>query len=75
MLVLGLHSWSREARGAWVEWSWYPTGHRVWAPIVGGRLKWHRGPVRPYASARLAPGIAHDFRIGINIGPTDFIWG
>jgi hypothetical protein len=75
LLVLGLHTWRREACGAWVEWTWYPSGGRGWAPGLGVRAKWHRGSVRPYASARISPGIAHGVRIGIIIGPKDLLWG
>lgn len=71
LLVLGLHTWSREARGAWVEWVWYPTGHRAWAPSISGRAKWHHGTIRPYASVRVAPGVAHEVRFGITIGRID----
>ncbi len=75
LLVLGLHTWSREARGVWVEFVWYPTGHRAWAPSISGRARWRRGRVRPYASFRIAPGVAHEVRLGLIIGRIDLVWG
>lgn len=75
LLVLGLHSWSREARGVWVEYIWYPSGHRGWTPSISGRVKWRRGRIRPYASLRVAPGFAHELRLGVITGPVDFVWG
>ena len=75
LLVLGVHTFSREARGAWVEWTWYPGGHRAWAPALKGRVKLYNHRVRPYASVRLAPGVADELRMGIIIGPIDFLWG
>lgn len=71
LLVLGVHTWSRGARGAWVEWTWHPGSHRAWAPHLSGLAKWRRGQVRPYVSARLAPGVAHEFRAGFIAGPGD----
>jgi len=75
LLVLGLHTWSRDARGVWVEWTWYPTGHRAWAPQIRARAKWHHGKLRPYVGLRIAPGLAHEVRAGVIIGPIDLIWG
>lgn len=65
LLVLGLHRWSHDERSAWVEWTWYPSGRRGWAPSLASRAKWHRGAIRPFVSLRLTPGIAHEIRIGI----------
>jgi hypothetical protein len=75
LLVLSVHTWSREARGAWVECTWHSSGHRAWAPPISGRAKWHRGGLRPYVGWRVAPGLAHDVCAGVIVGPTDFIWG
>lgn len=75
LLVLGLHTWSSQARGAWVEWTWYPTGHQAWARQAHGRVKLHGHRVRPYASVRVAPGLAHEVRAGIIVGPIDFLSG
>jgi hypothetical protein len=75
LFVLGLHTWSREARGAWLEWTWYPSGHRSWAPPISGRAKWHARRVRPYVGIRVAPGLAHEIRLGVSIGPVDLVWG
>ena len=75
VLVLGLHTWSRDARGAWVEWAWHPSGHKAWAPQLSGRLKWHRRCVRPYCGVRVVPGVAHEVRVGLIVGPVDLTWG
>jgi hypothetical protein len=75
LLVLGIHHWSRQARGAWLEYTWYPSAHRAWAPPTQFRAKWHRGRVRPHLSVRLAPGVAYEVRLGVILGPTDFLWG
>jgi hypothetical protein len=75
LLVLSLHTWSRQARGAWVEWSWHPSGHRAWAPQIRGRAKLHGHHVRPHVAVRIAPGLAHEVSAGVTIGPIDFLWG
>jgi hypothetical protein len=75
LLVLGLHTWSSDARGAWVEWTWYPTGHRGWAPTIRRRAKLHAHHIRPYASVRIAPGVAHEVCAGVIVGPIDFVEG
>lgn len=75
LLVLGIHRWSHAARGGWVEWTWYPGGHRRWAPSLAPRLKWHPGRLRPFISVRLTPGVCHELHLGIVIGPTDPTWG
>ena len=78
LLVLGLHTWSRDARGAWVELVRHPAGHRAWAPALTGRVKSHRGSVRPYASVRAVPGSTYELGAGssgVVIGPIDFLWG
>ena len=75
LLVLAVHRWRRVGRGAWCEVSWSPSGHRRWAPAFGGRLKWHHGPVRPFVSVRVTPGVATVVRAGIVLGPEDFLWG
>jgi hypothetical protein len=75
LLILALHTWSCEAPGAGVEWTWYPTGRQGWAPQMRGRVKLRGHRARPYASVRVAPGVAHEVRVGIILGPTDFLWG
>ena len=76
LLVLGVHRWTHVARGGWVEWTWYPSGHRLWAPSLAPRLKLHRGRVRPFLSVRLTPGVCHELHLGVTIGPTDpILWG
>jgi hypothetical protein len=75
LLVLAVHRWCRVGRGAWCEVSWSPSSHRRWAPSFGGRLKWHRGPVRPFVSVRVTPGVAAVARMGFVLGPKDFLWG
>ncbi len=75
LLVLALYRWRRIGRGAWCEVSWSPSGHRRWAPAFGGRLKWRRGPVRPFVSVRVTPGVAMVARAGYVLGPEDFLWG
>ena len=75
LLVLAWHRWHRASRGGWCEVSWSPTGHRQWAPAVGGRLKWRHGPVRPFVSVRITPGVTSVARAGCVFGPEDFLWG
>lgn len=75
LLALGLHRWEHVARGAWIEWTWYPSGRRSWAPSCGGRLKWHRGPIRPFVAVRLAPGVCTEVRVGFMVGRADPVWG
>jgi hypothetical protein len=75
LLVLALHRWRRVGSGAWCELSWSPSAHRRWAPSIGWRLKWHHGPVRPFVSVRITPGVATDVRVGYVLGPEDFLWG
>jgi len=75
VLVLGLHSWSRDAHGVWVEVTWRPSGHRGWAPPVSCRAKLHGYRVRPYCGVRFVPGVAHEVRVGLVVGPVDLIWG
>lgn len=75
LLVLGMHSWSRQSRGAIVECTWYPGAARRWAPSVAPRLKWHHGPIRPFISLRFTPGVSHELRLGITTGRHDELWG
>ena len=75
VLVWGVHRWRHVARGVWIEWTWYPSGRRSWAPSRGGRLKWHRGPVRPFIAVRVVPGVSTEVRLGVTLGPTDPVWG
>lgn len=69
LLVLGVHT-SPEARDVWVEWVWYPTGRRAWAPSISGQMRRHHGQIRPYASLRLTPGLAHEIRLGAERAPS-----
>ena len=69
LLVLAVHRWRRAGRGFWWEVSWAPSGHRCWAPSFGGRLKWHHGPVRPFISVRITPGVGTVARAGCVLGP------
>lgn len=75
LLVLGLHSWSRRSRGVMIECTWYPGARRLWAPSVAPRLKWRRGPVRPFIALRFTPGVSHGLRLGITTGRHDELWG
>lgn len=75
LLVLGLHSWSRRSRGAMVECTWYPSGHRPWAPSLAPKLKWHHGPIPPFIALRFTPGVSHELRLGIATGRHDELWG
>jgi hypothetical protein len=75
LLVVGIHHWSRHARGAWLEYTWHPSAHRAWAPPIQFRAKWHRGRVRPCISGRLAPGVAYEVRVGVILGSIDSLWG
>jgi len=75
LFMLGLHTWSRDARGAWVEWTWNPSSHRAWAPQLRGRLKLHGYRVRPYVGVRVASGLAYEVRAGFVVGASDLIWG
>lgn len=67
LLVLGVHGWEHDGRSRWVEWTWYPSGRRGWAPSFATRANWHWGPMRPFISLRFTPGIAHEVRIGITV--------
>jgi hypothetical protein len=75
LLVVGLHLWAHDASGGWVGVVWYPSAHRAWAPSVGGKLKLRGTRIRPFASLRAVPGVSHELRLGIIIGPVDALWG
>jgi hypothetical protein len=75
LLVVGGHSWAHQARGGWIEVTWYPGAHRAWAPSVSRRLKWHGRRVRPFANLRFTPGVSHELQVGVVVGPEDPLWG
>jgi hypothetical protein len=47
-LALGCAWFSRSARGAWLEMSWYPSSQRRWAPRLSRTIRRTRGLVRPW---------------------------
>ena len=75
LLVLGLHRWSQIGRGACIEWTWYPSAHRRWAPSATARLKRHGGRLRPFVAVRLTPGVCQEVRVGVACGQIDTVWG